>query len=191
MDYLHNPVAGGDSHIRLCQFKKRWFITPLGKHMGTSVRPAEPKDVDVIALIHSKAFTRQKDSETWVRATLAAYPRILAFVLEYAGAVEGYIFWAQKSGLRRDAVVELDQIAVSQRFRGQGFGGVLIEESFAQLKSQLGRNGQEIKSVLISTRADNEAQRLYEKVLGARVVTSIENLYSATEVIMIAELKDP
>ena len=87
-------------------------------------------------------------------------------------------------------VVELDQIAVSQRFRGQGFGGVLIEESFAQLKSQLGRNGQEIKSVLISTRADNEAQRLYEKVLGARVVTSIENLYSATEVFMIAEPRD-
>lgn len=35
-------------------------------------------------------------------------------------------------------------------------------------------------------RADNKAQELYKKTLGAEVVSVIKNLYSADEVIMIA-----
>ena len=39
---------------------------------------------------------------------------------------------------------------------------------------------------MVTTRADNAAQRLYKRVLGAEVEATITNLYSADEVIMIA-----
>lgn len=139
-----------------------------------------------MAAVHRQAFSRQRDSEVWVRATLAAWPRMLVYVLLRGGEVVGYIFWAQKSGIRPAAVVELDQIAVLSEWRGRGLGEMLLRESLARVKAELEANDQVLESVLVSTRADNQAQRLYEKVLGAKMVASIDNLYSATEVFMVA-----
>lgn len=139
-----------------------------------------------MAAVHRQAFSRQRDSEVWVRATLAAWPRMLVYVLLRGGEVVGYIFWAQKSGIRPAAVVELDQIAVLSEWRGRGLGEMLLRESLARVKAELEANDQVLESVLVSTRADNQAQRLYEKVLGAKVVASVHNLYSATEVFMVA-----
>ncbi len=144
-------------------------------------------DIEAIAAIHREAFPRQRDSETWVRATLAAAPRMLAFVLVEGATVAGYIFWAQKSGIRPSAVVELDQIAVRSTLQRKGHGTRLIKESLALVASLLAANGQTVKSVLVSTRADNDAQKLYARLLGAREVARIENLYSAPEVLMLAE----
>ncbi|WP_417579291.1 hypothetical protein [Nitrincola sp.] len=42
------------------------------------------------------------------------------------------------------------------------------------------------KKIVVTTRADNHAQRLYRKVLGAEIEASISGLYSADEVIMVA-----
>jgi ribosomal protein S18 acetylase RimI-like enzyme len=158
--------------------------------MHPLVRRAKQSDIEAIAAIHREAFPRQHESETWVRATLAAAPRMLVFVLEYQASPVGYIFWAQKSGIRPSAVVELDQVAVLSRFQGMGFGECLVKESLALVKSELSANHQTMKSLIISTRADNQAQRLYVKVLGAKIVATIENLYSATEVLMVAECPD-
>jgi len=154
------------------------------------VRRADEKDVDAIAALHREAFVRQRDSGVWVSATMAAWPRMLVYVLTQDQDIVGYVFWTQKSGLRPAAVVELDQIAIRSELRGRGLGESLIRESLAQVKNVLEGNAQLLKSVLVSTRADNEAQRLYERVLGAKVVASIESLYSATEVIMIADIDD-
>ena len=99
----------------------------------------------------------------------------------------GYIFWSQKSGIRPSAVLELDQIAVMPQFQHQGHGEGLIRESLSLVVAELRDKGQSLKSVLISTRADNDAQRLYAKLLGARVVANIDGLYSATEVMMLAD----
>lgn len=156
--------------------------------MHPQVRPATLADTLPIATLHREAFTRQMGSETWVHATLSAAPRMLAFVLELEGEIAGYIFWAQKSGIRPEATLELDQIAVTGRHRGRGFGEHLIRASLALVTEALSSQGQRIKSVLVSTRADNAAQQLYAKVLGAKVVASIDGLYSATEVIMLATL---
>lgn len=156
-------------------------------NMIMEVRRAALPDFDAIVSIHREAFPRQIDSENWVRASLVAAPRIIAYVLSHEREIAGYLFWVQKSGIRPAAVVELDQIAVSSKFRGRGLGARLIRESFTLLRAELAANGQEVKSILVSTRADNEAQRLYSKVLGAKVVASIDDLYSATEIFMIAD----
>lgn len=43
-----------------------------------------------------------------------------------------------------------------------------------------------LKHILVTTRADSYAQRLYKNVLGAEVEAALANLYSADEVIMVA-----
>jgi len=159
--------------------------------MNRLIRRATVSDVPSIAAIHREAFPRQRDSEIWVSATLSAAPRILCFVAEQEpGQVLGYVFWAQKSGIRPSVILELDQVATCARFRGTGVARDLIKESLSAIKSELIKNQQVVKSVLISTRSDNHAQRLYAQVLGAKVVASIEGLYSGTEVLMLGEPPD-
>ncbi|MEG0634707.1 MAG: GNAT family N-acetyltransferase [Pseudomonas sp.] len=156
--------------------------------MNVTVRPATLADTAAVAAIHAEAFVRQQASQVWVAATLSAYPRMMAFVLECDGEIAGYIFWAQKSGIRPAATLELDQLAVAARVQGQGLGERLIRESLTLITAALNDTGQTLKSILVSTRADNAAQQLYARVLGAKVVASIDGLYSATEVIMLAEV---
>ena len=154
--------------------------------MSTLVRRASSEDIDAVSSIHREAFSRQRDSERWVTATMAAAPRMLAYVVVIDEGVAGYIFWAQKSGIRPAAVIELDQIAVLSRFRGCGLGEQLIRRSLELVEAELAANGQSVRSVLVTTRKDNEAQKLYAKVLGAAVAAEVEDLYSATEVLMVA-----
>ena len=52
--------------------------------------------------------------------------------------------------------------------------------------NQLSERGARLKAVVVTTRAENSAQGLYRKTLGAQVEAVISNLYSADEVIMIA-----
>lgn len=94
---------------------------------------------------------------------------MLAYVVVHRGEIAGYAFWAQKAGIRTDSVLELDQIAVQSTHRGQGLGEKLIRDSLKLVKAELAANEQSIKPILVSTRADNVAQRLYAWVFGARV----------------------
>ena len=155
--------------------------------MEAVVRKASIRDSTSIAAIHHEAFARQQHSEQWVASTLAAEPRFYCFVVEVGTEMVGYIFWAQKSGFRPEAVLELDQVAVQKRYQGVGYAEKLIRESMGLVEQQLAETGQKIKAVLVSTRADNLAQRLYTKVLGVKTVAQIDDLYSAAEVIMISK----
>ncbi len=100
--------------------------------------------------------------------------------------VIGYIQWIHKSGFRKEAVIELEQIAVLQANQNQGVATKLIEKSLADVQLYLTDNSATLKSILVSTRADNTAQELYKKTLGAEVVLVVKDLYSADEVLMIA-----
>ncbi|WP_338049718.1 GNAT family N-acetyltransferase [Psychromonas antarctica] len=108
------------------------------------------------------------------------------FVAETNDEITGYIIWLQKSGFRPAAVLELEQLAVSPNFQGQGIGRKLINESLPLVKKQLLLHGSTVKHIWVTTRADNFAQALYKKTLGAEIETTIKNLYSADEVLMIA-----
>lgn len=151
------------------------------------IRKAIDSDVLAIAGIHQESFLRQQDSEKWVSATLAAEPRFFVFVLEINTVVVGYIFWAQKSGFRADPVLELDQVAMLEEYRGLGYAERLIRDSLATIEKEFGYSGRALKAILVSTRSDNNAQRLYAKVLGVETVATIDDLYSAAEVIMLSK----
>ncbi|CAH7235825.1 N-acetyltransferase [Vibrio chagasii] len=150
------------------------------------VRFMTEADLNGAALVHQATFVRQQNSKTWLQCNLSAAPRFLNFVAESDGEIVGYIIWVQKSGFRPEAVLELEQLAVLPSAQGQGLGKKLILDSLRQVKQKLSEQGSTLKHVLVTTRADNFAQKLYQSTLGAEVETTISNLYSADEVLMIA-----
>lgn len=138
------------------------------------------------AAIHQSVFARQKNSLQWLASSFHAFPRYLLFVAKIDEQVVGYISWAQKSGFRDEAVMELEQLAVMPAHQGQGIGRALISQSLPLIKQQLAKQGSVLKHIMVTTRADNHAQALYKSTLGAEVEAVIANLYSADEVLMIA-----
>jgi ribosomal protein S18 acetylase RimI-like enzyme len=146
------------------------------------------EDTGAVANIHAQAFSRQNSSEKWVASNFAAFPRIMIFVArDEQDKVVGYIQWSHKSGFRQEAVIELEQIAVLKTKQHQGIATKLIQESLTDVKDHLRDNKSVLKSILISTRSDNHAQALYKKTLGAQVIATIKDLYSADEVLMLAK----
>ena len=150
------------------------------------IRIANVTDLASIAGIHAAVFTRQQHSDEWIKCNFNAYPLNRLFVVEIATKIVGYALWGEKSGFRQEPVIELEQIAVSQAYQSKGIGYELLVTSLESVKHAIAERGATIKSVLISTRADNAAQRLYRKAIGAEVIATIPALCSADEVIMLA-----
>jgi ribosomal protein S18 acetylase RimI-like enzyme len=143
-------------------------------------------DLESVAHVHSKVFTWQSCSHEWISCNYRAFPRIQYFVAEEEGVAIGYIQWIQKSGFRPEVVLELEQIAVLPDRQGKGIGRRLISESLPMVEKNVALKGARIRHVLVTTRADNQAQRLYQMVLGANAEAKIPRLYSANEVVMIS-----
>lgn len=101
------------------------------------------------------------------------------YVAELGGRVCGFILWTEKSGFRTQVVLELEQIAVDVTSRKQGVGSALINTSLPDVISHLAERGAKLSAVLVTTRADNQAQRLYRRILGAEVEAVVPSLYSA------------
>jgi ribosomal protein S18 acetylase RimI-like enzyme len=151
-----------------------------------TVRKMTVTDLEAVAEVHRRAFPRQSGSQEWIECNFRAHPRIQYFVVDDKGQIKGFIEWLQKSGLRKEVVLELEQMAVDPLYQGRGLGRVLIEESIPLVAKQLAERGAMLKHAIVTTRADNYAQRLYESALGAKAEATISNLYSADEVLMVA-----
>jgi ribosomal protein S18 acetylase RimI-like enzyme len=143
-----------------------------------------------VAEIHKKAFQRQQESKKWITSNFHAYPRMQCYIASKVDSILGYILWTQKSGFRSEVVLELDQIAVLPSEQGKGIGSKLIEGTLPMVRRQLSERTASIKHIIVTTRADNTAQRLYRKTLGAEAECVIKDLYSHDEVIMIARNVD-
>jgi ribosomal protein S18 acetylase RimI-like enzyme len=100
--------------------------------------------------------------------------------------LRGFIPWTEKSGFRDDVVLELEQIAVAAPYRKRGIGEAFIAQSLPDVVEQLAGRSATIRAVVVSTRAGNDAQRLYRKTLGAEIEASVPSLHSADEVLMVA-----
>lgn len=154
--------------------------------MDPLIREMTSADLAAVAELHAAAFPRQTRSAEWIDANHRAFPRIRYFVAEHDETIIGYIAWMEKAGFRARAVLELEQLAVRADQRGRGIGGRLIRESLAEVRRRLAERGAQLKAILVTTRTDNEAQRLYADALGAKPVAVLADLYSADEVVMIA-----
>ena len=150
------------------------------------VKIAAEDNLDEISDVHKNVFHRQTRSREWLACTINAFPRSLCFVVRKNSKVCGYIIWAQKSGFRPQVVLELEQIAIHTNYQNMGIGQTLIKNSLEQVKQLLLAEGSKVKHIIVTTRADNYAQNIYRKVLGAEVEATINNLFSVDEVYMVA-----
>ena len=153
---------------------------------NTIIRPLHEQDIETVAAIHTECFPRQKLSNLWISSNFKAFPRIQLFIAEASGRPVGYIQWTVKCGFRPEAIIELEQLAVSPAMQNHGIGSALIEQSLAKVQTNLMPLGLSIKHILVSTRADNYAQKIYAKTLGAQPVAVIPGLFSTEEVLMVA-----
>ncbi len=148
------------------------------------------EDIDGVAFVHSEAFKRQFASRKWIACNFHAYPRILMYVAtDEMNKITGFIQWIQKSGFRKEVVIELEQLAVLPECQGKKMGTELINRSLKLVDEYVRSQDSVIKSIMVTTRADNFAQELYRKTLGAEIVSTIKNFYSADEVIMVASMR--
>jgi len=150
------------------------------------IRRMESSDVAAVVAVHTQSFPRQLNSEEWILCNFRAYPRIRIFVAHADKKIVGYIQWMEKSGFRKEVVLELEQIAVLPEWRNQGIGSYLINSSLTLVKEELTQRESVLKHVVVTTRKDNEAQKIYRETLSALVEATIPDLFSADEVIMIA-----
>jgi len=142
-----------------------------------------------VAKIASENFSGMKNvnlAKKWITGNFKNQPRMQYFVVKHKGKILGYVLWSEKSGFRKEAVMELEQIAVSQEFRERGIGLQLIKDSLEKIKEYLKKRGSSLKIIEVTTRSDNAAQNLYEKAFGAKVECTIKDFLRGDEVIMIA-----
>ncbi len=72
------------------------------------IRKMKEDDLEAVAEIHARVFVRQSDCLEWIECNFRAFPRIQYFVIEREGLVLGFIEWLQKSGFRKEVVLELE-----------------------------------------------------------------------------------
>jgi ribosomal protein S18 acetylase RimI-like enzyme len=99
----------------------------------------------------------------------------------------GLIFWTEKSGFRKEAIVELEQIAVDPSLQGQRIGTALIQQSLPAVAGKIAERGACLRHLLVNTRADNYAQQLYRRTMGAVPAAKISGMFPVEEVYMIAK----
>ena len=151
------------------------------------IRRMTEQDIEQAAQVHSFAFPRQTFSKEWIDCGFRAFPKIQFFVAEHQDQIVGVAFWTEKSGFRKEAIVELEQIAVHPSMHGQGIGTALIQESLPVVAAKIVERGAKLRHLLVNTRADNYAQQLYKKSMGAVPVATISGMFPVDEVYMIAK----
>lgn len=161
-----------------------------GIHLNSTITiaPMAQNHIHNVALIHQKAFSRQTRSHEWITCNFQAYPHMRYFIAEKDNNIVGYIHWSEKSGFRKEVILELEQIAVDPQYQTQGVGTALILQSLPYIRNDLAQRDAKLRSILISTRTDNPAKKLYKKTLNAQPAATISNLFSADELLMIAHI---
>jgi GNAT superfamily N-acetyltransferase len=146
----------------------------------------EAGDLKAAAFVHGQAFPRQFHSEDWMECNFKAFPKVQIFVAEVNGEIVGMIYWTEKSGFRKEAIVELEQLAVLPNNQGSGIGTQLIVRSLPMVAKQIAKRGACVRHLLVNTRKENSARRIYEKTMGAKLVATISGLFSTDEIFLAA-----
>jgi ribosomal protein S18 acetylase RimI-like enzyme len=162
---------------------------PPSGRPDVEVRPAREEDLDEIASIGSEAFSGLRpapEGRRWVEACWRAAPRMQYWVAVRPEGVVAYILWLEKGGFRRDAVLELEQVAVRSALRGQGIGEALIRTSLDGLRRALHARGAQLKLIEVTTGSEQGAVGFYARVLGTKVAARIPDFFRGEEYILIA-----
>lgn len=127
------------------------------------------------------------DAINWLYCNLVAYPRTNYYVAKFKEKIIGYILWIEHGGFRKEAYIELEQIAVKkeidgQQLRGMGIGSMLIAKSLKEMQKQIAFTKRKLKTIKVTTGHKNKvAQGLYEKMLGVKIENTVKSPYHEGE----------
>ncbi len=159
-----------------------------------NIREMVYEDIPYIVDIYMQSFKGMRDYnrvERWITIKFNSKPISIYYVALLDDKVIGYILWSEHGGFRDNAIIELEQIAVSRMHRCKGVASRLIVDSLRMFnKDYIASRGARIKLVMVTTAYTNNAKRLYEKVLNAKQVAVINDLYASDESILIARDHD-
>ena len=99
-----------------------------------TIRRAEERDLDSIAVINAGVFLGDRDdvasAREWIGCWFRSFPLYQYFVAEKEARVVGYSGWQLHGGFRRaDPAIELDQIGIHPDEQKSGIGQELIRYS--------------------------------------------------------------
>ena len=151
------------------------------------IRMATDEDIKDIATVHGKAFVRQHSSLLFIKCMFSAYPLFRIFVFDDT-RIKGYAIWAEKSGFREQAVIELVQVGILPEYQNNGLGSQLLLKSYELTEQQIQERGGTIGSILITTADDNPAIALYKRLFGVELRGAIPNLFRHPEIILVAKM---
>lgn len=155
------------------------------------IQTLKEKDILPASKIASECFNGLKDikkARKWIVCNFNAYPRMKYFTAKIGKEVVGYILWMEKGGFRKEAVLELEQIAVSLKHQKKGIGEELIKRSFEIIKKSFEKRGSKLKLVEVTTGAGNRAQKLYIKTLKVKPEAVLKDVFNGDEVIMLKRI---
>lgn len=153
------------------------------------ILPMHQEDIFSVSSIHSEQFPNQINSLDWVRSNLAAYPRIMIFVARNEqDQIVGYVQWLYKGGFCREAVIELEQLAILKNYQNQDIATKLMMESLESVKNMLRDEKCKLKTIIITTNINHCALDVCKNNLIADKVYEIKNLYSEDEALMIRNM---
>lgn len=155
----------------------------------TSLKKSEIKEIAKIASENFSGLKDFKKAIKWITYNFSAFPRMQYFIAKSKNRILGYILWVEKGGFREKAVWELEQLAIKKDCQKKGIGTELIKKSLLEIKKYLKERNSTLKLIEITTGKENEAQKIYQKALGAKVECNIKDFFRTDEVIMIARFK--
>jgi len=147
------------------------------------------QDIGQVTRIYLQCFKGMREfklAKKWITLRHNSSPASQFFVATLGKKILGYIQWVELGGFRKDAVLELEQIAVSPDHQGQGIGEKLVKESLKQVSSYLSSRKSSIKLIKVTTATTSEAQKFYRNVLKAKPVAVIPDFFRSDEAILIA-----
>jgi len=151
------------------------------------------EDINQVARIYLQCFKGMQEfklAKKWITLRHSSFPASQFFIVTFNKKILGYIQWVELGGFRKNAVLELEQIAVSPEQQGKGIGEKLVKESLKQISSYLRNRKSSIKLIKVTTGTTNEAQRFYRRVLKAKPVAVIPDFFRSDEAILIARKKE-
>ncbi len=158
-----------------------------------AVRRMRNADIAQVTKIYLQCFRGMRDFRTakrWIMLRYKSFPANQYFVATIDKKIVGYIQWTELGGFRKEAVIELEQVAVSSDHQGRGIGGKIVRESLKAMARHIKSRGSSLKLVKVTTGTANTVQRLYRKELNAKPVAVIPDFFRSDEIIMIARKSD-
>ena len=166
------------------------IMSDIAGSINIVIRELSYEDIPSLVDIYLESFKGMNDEgvvRRWIECKYRSKPISVYYIASLEDRIVGYILWTEHGGFRSDAVIELEQIAVRKEFRGKGIASKLIRDSLKIFTEEcINARGARLKLVIVTTSNDNTAKELYKRVLNAREVCTIRDLYSTDESILIA-----